>query len=306
MNNKTSKLIASGLGHIAWYANRMARRLTQENPRSLLIEQQEELSLYRTVSGDLFWLDPSGYVGRCIVESGVFEPWSTKVVHALVKSGGTVLDVGANIGYYTVLLSRLAGRDGRILAFEPTANFRKILSMNIAVNNLNNVEVIPAGLSDKSQKLDIYLTVDTATLHPSDSKKETDRKNDSNREVIELITLDDYIRRNPLERIDFIKIDVDGHEPSILRGAWETLEKYHPVVLLEVNHVSYHRAGYAAWDLYREIKGKGWYVYREDGLKEVLNEDDFLIHCANFRNGSNIIISKTPVNAPSEWSQPDL
>jgi len=147
---------------------------------------------------------------------------------------------------------------------------------------------------------DIYLTVDTATLHPSDSKKETDRKNDSNREVIELITLDDYIRRNPLERIDFIKIDVDGHEPSILRGAWETLEKYHPVVLLEVNHVSYHRAGYAAWDLYREIKGKGWHVYREDGLKEVLNEDDFLVHCANFKYGSNIIISKNPVHAPSE------
>ncbi len=274
--------------------SRLARALEAAEVRSRLVEAGVPRSLYRTRSGQLFWLDPSSYMDRCIADQGVFETDAVAVMQRLVQPGHTVLDVGANIGFHTVLLSRLVGPKGRVHAFEPTARYRSILERNVRANSLDNVAIHPFGLSDRSAVRTIQIGESSATLHapgPAEVRAH---------EEIELVRLDDLEPRLGLSRLDFIKVDVDGHEPAFLHGAERVLERWAPPVLLEVSHLHYLEAGWTAWDFYRELKKQGYLVYDEGGLVEIRSETDFLIRCGNFRESRNIVISREPLPAELE------
>jgi FkbM family methyltransferase len=286
MFNRFIILISIATGKIGMLFNIISQRLTSKNERSKILQKGSDRNLYKTKFGELYWLNSTGCVDESIINSGIFEPWSTQVVKSLVRRGDIVLDVGANIGYYSVLLSRLVGDQGKVISFEPTDHYGKVLEMNIRANSLENVEIIKVGLSNKQQELDIQIGQSSATLHvPGNQKLMSSEK-------VKLITLDDFLEEHPLPKIDFIKIDVDGHEPLFFEGAWKTLEKFEPTVLLEVNHLNYLSAGYMAWDFYDLLKDKGYHIYYEDGLVEILSREDFLIKCGNFAYSANIVIAK--------------
>jgi len=245
--------------------------------------------LFKTRFGDYFWLNPNKYLDQTIIDTGIFEDKSTAVVERLVKKNDIVLDIGANIGYYTVIFSRLVSSSGKILAFEPTKYYRDVLNKNLAVNKVKNCKVYDFGLSNKKQELEIFIGDCSATIHwASDNAPAA-------KEKILLKTLDEFIGENPLKKLDFIKIDVDGHEPSFFEGAWETLERYDPIVLLEVNQENYLKAGCTAWDFYDLLKQKGYKIYSEDEIKEFSSKRDFLIKCANFAYSANIVISRKKI-----------
>lgn len=98
--------------------------------KSKLMQKGTDRNLYKTRFNDLFWLNKTGYVDQCIINSGVFEEHSTRIARRLIKEGDTVLDVGANIGYYSVMFSKLVGETGKVFAFEPTKFFGTVLSRN--------------------------------------------------------------------------------------------------------------------------------------------------------------------------------
>jgi FkbM family methyltransferase len=253
---------------------------------SELIKEYPERSLYRTRFNDLFWLNTEGYVDQCIIESGVFEPSSTEIVKHLVKSGDVVLDVGANIGYYSVILSKLVGEEGKVYCFEPTDHYGKVLKMNLAENNARNVEIFKVGLSNQKSEVQIQIGPSSATLHSPGKVPLLFT------ETIQLISLDEWLEDRNLTKIDFIKIDIDGHEPLFLQGAWNALDRYNPTILLEVSHPHYLDAGFTAWDFYDLLKGRGYRIYFEDKLTEITTKEDFLIKCGNFAYSANIVIAK--------------
>ena len=232
--DKGTALLGSILGRVGSYLTTKAATLSPPPKRSRLVKKGDERSLYQTEQGDYFWLNETGHVDRCIIDTGVFEPFSTEVVNTLVKPGDHVLDIGSNIGYYSVLLSKLVGPEGKVVCFEPTEHFGKVLRKNLQENQLANVELYKFGLSDKDQELEIEIGISSATLHSVGKKKLFAREN------IKLTTLDTFLRNNSLERLDFIKIDVDGHEPFFLAGARETIDRFDPAILLEVNHLNYY------------------------------------------------------------------
>ncbi len=264
----------------------MTAQFLEKAARSRVIARGTSRDLYRTRFNDLFWLDGASYVDACIIACGIFEEQSTQAVKRLVKHGDIVLDVGANIGYYSVLLSKLVGDKGKVLCFEPTEHYRTVLNMNLEANYIHNAEVFPFGLSNKNQQLEIQIGSSSASLHnPGSLPSERN-------ELITLRTLDNFMENRCLERIDFIKVDIDGHEPLFLEGAWKTLEKYNPLILLEISHLHYLEAGYTAWNFYETLTTKGYKIYHEDGLLEIKSKVEFLIRCGNFANSSNIVISR--------------
>lgn len=276
----------SKLIRMAGYALGRLSQLLDRVDSSRLIEKGDDRNLYKTKYDDLFWLDEKGYVDQCIIKSGIFEEKSTQATKQLIKKDHIVLDVGANIGYYSVLFSRLVGQKGRVLCFEPTKYYGKVLKMNLEANNVDNVEVFEFGLSDKSQQLEIQIGGSSASLHnPGNIPSGTN-------ELIKLTTLDDFMEEHRLQKIDFIKVDIDGHEPLFFKGAWKTLDKYDPIILLEVSHLHYYEAGFTAWDFFDTLKNKGYRIYHEDDLAEITTKEDFLIKCGNFAYSSNILISK--------------
>jgi FkbM family methyltransferase len=202
-----------------------------------------------------------------------------------------VLDIGANIGYYTVIMSKLVGEQGKVLAFEPAKHFYNVLECTTEVNNLKNVRLFDFGLSSEDAESEISIGEHSATIH---WLKDSPRNggNPLSVEHIRLKKLDGIIDLLDVSRVDFIKIDVDGHEPAFLDGAWETLKKYTPTILMEIDHQHYRKAGYTAWDFYSKLRGKGFHIYSEKDMSEYKNVDSFLVECGNFNAGANIILKQ--------------
>ena len=266
------------------------RRLRQElrarRRRSRLVRSGEERSLYRTPAGDLFWLDPEHWLDGTIIEHGGYEPMSTRVVERLVAPGDVVLDVGANIGWFSVLMSRRVGPEGRVIAFEPTAFYGDVLRRNIAENELENCEIQAYALSNETGELAIRIGESSATLHwPSPELVPRGE------EKIRLRRLDDVARDLAIERLDFVKVDIDGHEPFLLEGAWKTLERHRPTLLMEVNAMNLLQTQWSALTFYETLRDHGLRVYSEKTLREFASREAFLMECGNYAYSANIVAS---------------
>lgn len=129
-------------------------------------------------------------------------------------------DCGANIGYYSILFSRLSP-DGRIFAFEPTSTVEK-LRANLDHHAIANVEVLPVALGARSGAIaDGIFRIWGA---------------EAERRVYDFTTVDDFVDRRGLDRVDCIKIDVDSFDFEVLQGAQRTMERFDPYVVVELNH----------------------------------------------------------------------
>ena len=173
-----------------------------------------------------------------------------------VPVDGTIIDVGANIGEYTLVAAKKS-QDCRILAFEPNSSIRRDLETNINLNNFKNVTVFPVALSDKDDDMTIYQSAKKigngfhnnglTTLFQTESRNISIEK-------VSVTTLDGCLSKlsevnEPLKRCDIIKVDTEGAELYVLRGSIETIGKFRPILILEINKEMFIAAGYTTEDL---------------------------------------------------------
>jgi FkbM family methyltransferase len=180
----------------------------------------------RNVGGFTFDLDLAEVIDSSLYFSGTFEERSERIIEQLVKPGMTAIDVGANFGYHTFRMAKAAGPDGRVLAIEPTTWAFRRLEQHRQINPIGNVELLQAGLSDADQG--------HVRAHFQSSYR-LDGKDSQLEETITLRSLDSIVAERGLQKIGFMKIDVDGYEVKVLRGAAKTLAAWRPNLLLEVN-----------------------------------------------------------------------
>lgn len=154
--------------------------------------------------------DPRHY--SCLSRGLPLEGLENELFSEYIKNGMTVVDVGANIGYYTLLAAKLVGPSGKVYAFEPEPKNFSILSKNISINNFRNVVVLPKAASDKNDKAFLYLSETNNEGHRIYNLGEGRKKIE-----IESVSLDDFFVGQE-EKIDFIKIDVEGAEMAVLEG----------------------------------------------------------------------------------------
>jgi FkbM family methyltransferase len=158
-----------------------------------------------------------------------------------VEPDWVIVDVGANIGYYSILFARLA-KQGRVIACEPTATVKK-LKNNLDANGCHNVEIknTALGHSTGTYTDDIY----RIWGHKPE------------RQEYDFVTLDQLVDDLGLQRLDCIKIDTDGFEFDILRGAERTLSRFNPWVVIEINHALATR-GHSAHQVLEWLSGRGY------------------------------------------------
>ena len=127
-----------------------------------------------------------------------------------LKKGDTVIDAGANIGYFTLFFSKLVGEKGKVIAFEPDPINFDILKKNIELNKITNVELVKKGISNKNESMKLYKS--------KVSGGHSLVKNEWGKEYTEIqtVTLDDYFKD---QKIDLIKIDVEGFESEAIEGS---------------------------------------------------------------------------------------
>jgi len=260
------------------------------NKKSKLVKQGIPRSLYKLPSKKLMLLNGEGYIDTQIINRGVFEARSTELCCQLIKPGDVVIDIGANIGYYTIIFSDLVGSKGHVFAFEPTKHYGTVLSENLALNSTENVTILDYGLSNVETSTEIDIGPSSATMHSPEGYDDV-----ISNEKIVLKTFTNFVKTNSISRVDFIKIDVDGHEPYFFEGAWDALATHDPIILFEVSHLHYLEAGVTAWDFYEKLVSKGYNIFHENGLKKINSRNEFLRSCADFSSSCNVIITKRRV-----------
>lgn len=156
------------------------------------------------------------------------EPEFAKIVNAVVPSDGVCLDIGANIGLKTFILSKHILK-GKVYAIEAAKKVVEVLQMNISVNNLDNVQVDSCAVSDYTGSTSFMDCSAWGHILMPDGKN-TPRDGD-----VSVYTVADLCKKHKIERLDFIKIDTEGNELNVLRGAKSILEHFTPWILLEFN-----------------------------------------------------------------------
>lgn len=184
----------------------------------------------KNIDGITYELDLSELIDSSIYMYGCFEQELTDIIKKLVKPGFVVLDIGANIGCHTLLFSKLAGETGRVYAFEPTGNAFRKLKRNIELNKkfTTNIVLEKKAVSDKPMQ--------NQPISFKNSWKRFGKDERICKEYVDLLTVDAYVKENGINRLDLIKIDVDGFEPMVLRGGENTIRNLSPVILLELNN----------------------------------------------------------------------
>ena len=202
----------------------------------------------------------------------------TKLLN-IIKPGDICWDIGANIGFYTCLLASLVEDSGAVVAFEPAARTCGYLKENVSLNQFTNVTVVNKGLGDKQEQRLLHyseagLAEGTASLKYADGRAVSER--------VALDTIDNLIPELPTP--DFIKIDVEGYQLEVLRGAEHCLKTHAPLLMAELRDVGEtNRAIFGEIEDYVANLGYQLYEIRKhsirqcDGLSDTAKRNFFLV-----------------------------
>lgn len=157
-------------------------------------------------------------IGRDIFFHGVYEPVTAAIIEHLLQPGDTFIDVGANIGFFTLLAAKSVAPDGRVYAFEPSSKIRGMLNASLNNNLYKNITVEDKACTETSGKFNL-IEGNSAELGGT---KVTDEAIDGN-ELVNGVSLDEYILSNKILSIDLLKMDIEGGEDAALKGMKQTL-----------------------------------------------------------------------------------
>ena len=195
-----------------------------------------------------------------------FQEVSMKKLFSLIREGDYVVDVGANVGAVTLNAAKLVGDKGRVFSFEPDpVNFIR-LQRNFSLNKFDNIKLTSKALGDIEGKGFIRVV--------------TERNLGGNRlsttgTPIEIITLDDFIKREKINRVDLIKIDTEGYEMHVLKGAIQTLKTFKPKLFIEIDDNNLKEQGASALELIKYLENLGYKLTNAETDKEVNAKQDF-------------------------------
>jgi FkbM family methyltransferase len=185
----------------------------------------------RTITGAELEVDPrrNRGVDTAVYYTGAYEAGTVAFVRHLMAGAGVFYDVGANIGVFTVEVARSLGPSGQVIAFEPAPGAFAILLRNIELNRLGNVTAIAVGLADVAGPRQLYLRP-AINLGAASFVAQPGTAPDA---VVGLWRLDDLVARRRLPDPTVVKVDVEGFELRVLRGAVELIERARPVIITE-------------------------------------------------------------------------
>jgi FkbM family methyltransferase len=182
----------------------------------------------------------------CLYVCGSFEPNEFAFLHSFLMPGMVFIDVGANDGYYTLFAARRVGKAGKVVAVEPSTRERINLRRNLVRNRIDNVHVVPAALGAAPGDADLRLAQGAHSGHNTLGQFAHDDVAPADLERVTVKTIDMVAVELNLNRIDFVKIDVEGAEASVVAGARSVLASMRPVMLLEINDGALRAQGIGA------------------------------------------------------------
>jgi FkbM family methyltransferase len=238
-----------------------------------IVNQSEVAELVRLeVDGRVMYVHPDDPMSWPMLSGDGWEPDVTPVFARVLRRGMTVLDIGANMGHFALLAAQAVGADGTVHAFEPGADAASILQLSAMANGFGHLVVHNVALADRTGALiHELLTGSNARVISVDLSKPI--RLGGRRSLVRTIRLDDA----GLDRVDVLKIDVEGAEGLVMAGGAATVRRYRPVIISEFMPTELERtSGIGATDYLELVIGLGYgdvAVIRPDGWTESFGQN---------------------------------
>ncbi|HVH72643.1 MAG TPA: FkbM family methyltransferase [Candidatus Dormibacteraeota bacterium] len=212
--------------------------------------------------------------------SGHFETGEIRFVERYLRPGMIVLDIGAHHGLYTLLASKNVGPEGKVIAFEPSVRECERLRQHVRLNSCSNVRIEPIAIGAERSRGKLFV-VDGAEDW-CNSLRPPAVVGSGRSELVDVLPLDEYLSGAGITSADFLKLDVEGAELEVLRGARELLRKpARPVILAEVYDIRTLPWGYPASKIVGHLDKLGfkWFQLRADGTLQSVASDRDVYDC---------------------------
>lgn len=228
------------------------------------LEELDRGRVHDVERAGLQWrLNPECAVQRRLLYHGMFDVHDVRALLGKLQPGSVFLDIGSYFGFYGLLAAQ---RGARVFAFEPVpANFQ-LLALHRDLNQCDRLQAFQVALSDHEGEVSFAL--------PSGENRGTGRMQMGDAQSaqtarVSATTLDRFAESHTLDRLDALKLDVEGAELQVLAGGRSTIERFRPVMLIELNPPCLARFGAAPEDLLSVVRGLGYEVFRPTphGLK---------------------------------------
>lgn len=292
MKTLTRPFIGTGIGRIPG-----AKRLYARIGGALIPESERVVDMgWAKIEVNVEGRGLDGMAAALVFEKQ-YEPLTTEIAKRIVKPGMNAVDVGANIGYYTLLLAGLVGKEGVVQSIEPQADNYRMLTRNVGRNKADNVLATCTALSDRDGRAELYESKTESGEHSLVNGRVTT----TNRTVtiVDVTTLDKILRDG---RVDFIKIDVEGNEQRVIEGGMETLKRNKDVkIVMEFWPEGLRKAADSGaparlwWTMKYDLGFAFPYTVDEIAKETVKGDfDDVLLRCEGGRKQSvNVLWSRT-------------
>lgn len=234
---------------------RFARRMKERN----VTNKKEHVSINNFMGNIKMRVDKNSYMGGAIYWCGFHHLSDLLFLKSFLKSDMTFVDIGANQGEFTLFAAKIL-QQGRVISFEPTPYQLGLLKKNIELNEFDNIELNEYGLLDKEGEFEVYTTYETELHGGQHEGLSSIFKSETRQEVEAVIQLkvfdDEYFDK--LNRLDFVKIDIEGAELPALKGMIQSLKKFKPMLLIEMNKTTFNEAGYSMQEVLDFLNNLGY------------------------------------------------
>ena len=223
----------------------------------------------QTEPGVVFLVTPDDIIESYLLHSGTWDPEVWSIIKSKIGPGATMIDVGAHIGTMSLRAARVVGDTGSVVAVEPNPNTLRKLRTNIALSGAWNILVEPVACGATEGKLPLYVSGHVNSGGSSLSKNNALNQGGAGTSVeVPIVPLDSIVERAGLTRIDEIKLDVEGAEVQVLRGAENSIRKFRPAIVSEVIDEQLRNMGSSQAEFESVLKSYGYVKIAEDSSKE--------------------------------------
>ena len=212
-------------------------------------------------------LNPTEHIQQQLFWYGSYEKELEDLLKKMLRSNDVFIDIGANIGYFSLLVANNSPTV-KVISFEPVADLFQKMNDNITLNNIKNIMTVNAAVGEVNEEKELFVSA-SDNLGMSSFKQPENYS--GKKEKVEVVTIDDWFKTSGLSKIDIIKLDIEGSELAGLKGMKEVLLKQKPVLIVEINPETLSMFNLKPSDIYDYLKQLNFegFLILENGRLEV-------------------------------------